>query len=85
VRLTPTHAPLTDAEFDRGYEAHAGAPGSGRRRLVAGRLRCAIRNSGRFIARLGTGPSGAGRREAELLRVIARMPEAVAKALRDAA
>ena len=54
------------------------------RRPVAGRVRRAIRHSSRIVARLGAGPSGADAATKSYLRVIARMPEAVAKALHDA-
>jgi len=77
-------APLTDQEFDPGIRGHASAPGSGRGGLVAGGFRCAIRNSGRFVARLATGRRAPDAATQSYLRVIARMPEAVAKALHDA-
>ena len=80
---TDADAPLTGEEFDR--RGHAGPPGARRRRLVAGRFRHSIRNSGRVVARLGTGPASAGRRDPELPAGHSRMPEAVAKALHDAA
>ena len=78
-------APLTDEEFDRGYGATLARRARTAAGLSAGRLRRAIRHSTASLRDWEQGRRAPDAATQSYLRVIARMPEAVARALHDAA